>query len=207
LHNFTGGADGSSPVANLTLDKLGNLYGTTPGGGAYTWGTVFELTLANGVWTETVLHNFSNSNGDGALPQVGLVFDSSGNLYGTTRGGGAGGTVFELKPSNGAWTESVLFYFPCGNAGCFPSGGLVFDKLGNLYGTTENGGLYGGGTVFQLTPTNGNWTESVLHSFGAGADGSDPTGSLILDTSGNLYGTTVSGGGTGKSGVVFEITP
>ena len=209
LHDFTGGVDGASPTANLILDKSGNLYGTTPLGGSYGWGTVFELTLSNGSWAETVLYSFSSSNGDGALPQVGLVFDSAGNLYGTTRGGGTYGygTVFQLNPSNGIWTESILYDFGCGNPGCFPDGTLTLDKLGNLYSTTEGGGTYGYGTVFELTLSNGSWTESVLHSFGSGADGIDPTGSLIFDKSGNLYGTTVSGGGSGKSGVVFEVTP
>jgi len=147
---------------------------------------------------------------DGFYPYTGLIFDLSGNLYGTTYQGGthSNGTVFELSPnSDGKWTERVLHSFN-GNDGANPAAGLILVTGGNLYGTTQNGGTYSDGTVFELSPgTNGKWTERVLHSFSNnGKDGTNPEGGVIVDSSGNLYGTTRSGGAHG-SGTVFEITP
>jgi uncharacterized repeat protein (TIGR03803 family) len=148
-------SDGSEPYAGVVLDAAGNVYGTTSGGGTSGYGAVFKLA---GV-TETVLHAFNQS--DGALPYGGLIFDAVGNLYGaTTRGGrlhcgGSGGkgcgTVFQLSPSNGQWTETVLFAF-YDTTGRNPSAGLVFDPAGNLYGTTNDGGAFGVGNVFEITP-------------------------------------------------------
>lgn len=155
----------------------------------------------DGSLTQTVLHSFSGA--DGAESHAGLIFDNAGNLYGTTEAGGAfgEGTVFQLtRGTNGQWTETLLYSF-CSASNCSdgaqPLAGVVFDAAGNLYGTTSVGGDTrfcsgeGCGTVFQLTPgSNGKWTETVLHSFNL-ADGSDPRASLILDQSGNLYGTTI----------------
>jgi uncharacterized repeat protein (TIGR03803 family) len=158
LHGFDGRKDGTDPHTGLILDAAGNLYGTTPYGGRYDAGTVFELTPgSNGQWTETVLHNFSNKAGtDGAIPQASLILDAGGNLYGTTTAGGingGGGTVFELTPgAKGKWTEKVLHTFGKGKDGAGPFAGLVFDNAGNLYGTTAGGGANGAGTVFELTP-------------------------------------------------------
>jgi uncharacterized repeat protein (TIGR03803 family) len=161
-------------------------------------------------WTEKVLLNFNHM--DGANPQAGLISDAVGNLYGTTYEGGtyASGTVFELTPgpnaAGGAWTEKVLHNFGQGADGGLVSAGLIFDAAGNLYGTTSGGGTYGGGTVFELTPTaGGGWTEQVLHSFNHnGGDGIVPyLAALIFDAVGNLYGTTYFG--TYGSGTVFEL--
>ncbi len=209
LYAFRGGADGWQPTAGLILDASGNLYGTTSGGGANLNGTVFELRhKAGGGWTEKVLHTFNGK--DGNAPYAGLIFDSSGNLYGTTTVGGAygDGTVFELMPkAGGGWTEKVLHDFN-GKDGYFPRGGLIFDDSGNLYGTTNIGGVYGVGTVFELMPkTGGGWTETVLHDFNNnGIDGEGPDAGLIFDGSGNLYGTTTVGGAN-LNGTVFELTP
>jgi uncharacterized repeat protein (TIGR03803 family) len=211
LHSFIARPDGKNPYGGLTFDAAGNLYGTTSEGGAYGLGTVFKLAAnADGSWTESVLHSFKGSNG--AFPAGTLIFDGAGNLYGTTVQGGNGcefgcGVVFELKPgSNGSWTGSVLHSFK-GSDGEYPDAGLIFDKAGNLYGTTNGGGAHRAlGTVFRLTPnTDGSWTESVLHSFN-GSDGAAPIAGLIFDGAGNLYGTA-SSGGSANGGAAFKLTP
>ena len=219
LHAFTGGSDGGNPEAGLIADSQGNLYGTTYQGGASGYGTVFELTppaIAGGAWTETVLHAFA-AGSDGAFPAAGLIADSKGNLYGTTIGGGGSnagaGTVFELMPpaiAGGAWTETVRHAFTAGGDGGYPAAGLIADSKGNLYGTTTGGGGsgYGPGTVFELTPPANNfevWREAVLYAFTGGSDGGNPAGALIVDSNGNLYGTTYIGGASGH-GTVFELT-
>ena len=222
LHSFINdGMDGGIPEAGpLIFDAAGNLYGTTFTGGAYGSGTVFELTpAAGGTWTEKVLYSFNPFNGaDGAAPYDGLIFDAAGNLYGTTEVGGTGGcggyscgTVSELTPAaGGTWTEKVLYRFQGGADGAVPVGGLIFDATGNLYGTACQGGAggcggYGCGSVFELTPAaGGTWTENVLHSFSDTPDGAGPEGGLVLDSAGNLYGTT-DGGGPSGFGTVFEF--
>jgi len=217
LYRFHGGADGRGPEAQLIKGNNGALYGTTYYGGGGTGcndgdrgcGTVFELTLQR---TETVLYAF-NGGSDGAYPLSNLVMDGSGNLYGTTEEGGLGsGTVFKLAPDG---TETVLYAFQGAPDGWAPEGNLVADSSGNLYGTTYYGGGTGGnecgeggcGTVFKVTPDG---TETVLHAFQGGNDGYAPSGGVILDNQGNLYGTTLEGGGgTGCSGfgcgTVFEV--
>ena len=166
LHSFGNGTDGVSPQAGLISDAAGNLYGTNSSGGTYTYyGTVFELTpTAGGGWTEQVLHSFDNNGTDGFYPEASLIFDAAGNLYGTTQAGGTStcdggcGTVFELRPTvGGGWTEQVLHSFGSGGDGAFPLAGLIFDRVGNLYGTTGGGGANqcagsSCGTVFELTP-------------------------------------------------------
>jgi uncharacterized repeat protein (TIGR03803 family) len=154
--------------------------------------------------TEKVLYSFKGGS-DGAGPDCTLIFDSVGNLYGSTGTGGANGegTVFKLAPSSGGWKKTILHSFG-GSDGYSPTG-LIFDTTGNLYGTTGGGGANGDGTVYRLTPSNGGWIESVLHSF-AGSDGSYPQAGLVLDTAGNLYGTTKQGGASGF-GTVFELKP
>ena len=206
LYSFQGGTDGMHPAARLIFDQSGNLYGTTAFGGSTNQGTVFKLTPNGGSWTETVLHTFGNSS-DGAQPFAGLVFDSSGNLYGTTEKGGThkGGTVFQLTPNA---TERVLYSFcsvtKCGD-GKGPLAGVIFDQAGNLYGTTQFAGGNGDGVVFKLAPrTRGSWKETVLHSF-VGSDGSQPIAGLIFDAAWRLYGTTL-GGGAHSDGVVFRVT-
>jgi len=208
LYSFTGGADGSGPVAGLVFDAAGNLYGTAYSGGAKGFGTVFQLTPgSNGKWTQNVIHTFTGGN-DGGLPMAGLTFDSAGNLYGTTSGNGAKGhgVVFQLKPgSNGKWTERVLHTFNFKDGG-EPVGGLIFDAAGNLYGTTMKGGAHEYGTVFQLSlGSNGKWKIKVLHSFNSnGHDGYFPQAGLALDPAGNLYGTTHDGGSK-NCGIVFQL--
>jgi uncharacterized repeat protein (TIGR03803 family) len=200
--------DGAEPEAGLVLDKEGNLYGTTIEGGANMVGTVFEVTPSR---KETVLYNFCPTNGcaDGAFPRAGLVFDTKGNLYGTTNYGGAGtgsnGTVFEVTPSTGS--ETVLYSF-CSQDNCTdgsrPYAGLVFDKKGNLYGTTIAGGANSlDGTVFEVTPSG---EETVLHSFTGAPDGAYPRAGLVFDGRGNLYGTTYEGGAY-NGGTVFKLVP
>ncbi|MGO9266028.1 MAG: choice-of-anchor tandem repeat GloVer-containing protein [Candidatus Binataceae bacterium] len=226
----SGSADGQNPYAGLFMDGSGNLYGTTGAGGHYGGGTVFELTpptTSGGIWSESILWDFGNVNdGDGVEPFAGLIMDKSGNLYGTTGAGGhnAGGTVFELTPpglNGGTWSESILWNFTdARDTGPYqPEGGLVMDTSGNLYGTTYQGspfcvlsgidGTICGGTVFELTPpttSDAKWNESTLWNFGNGLDGLEPYAGLIMDKSGNLYGTTYDGGAS-SSGTVFELTP
>jgi uncharacterized repeat protein (TIGR03803 family) len=216
LHRFKlNTSDGDWPQAGLTFDASGNLFGTTYGGGSL--GTVFELTpKAGGGWAEKILHSFTNQGKDGYQPYADLVFDASGNLYGTTSAGGAygSGAVFELTPkAGGGWTEKILHNFADNGKDGYPSyADLVFDASGNLYGTTSAGGAYGFGAVFELTPkAGGGWTEKILHNFN-GKDGDGPIAGLIFDAAGNLYGTTVGGGGISSEckfgcGTVFELTP
>jgi uncharacterized repeat protein (TIGR03803 family) len=148
LHNFPGNStDGYEPFGTITRDKAGNLYGATVFGGAFNFGTVFKIDTTG---TETVLHSFSATGGDGAMPDGGLLLDGAGNLYGTTYAGGNSyfGTVFKLDTSN---TETILHTFS-GTDGRSPDLGLVRDSKGNFYGTAQYGGKYGGGVVFQVTP-------------------------------------------------------
>ena len=211
LYSFQDGADGATPVAGLVMDAAGNLYGTTSAANFAGSGTVFELSppaTTGGTWTEAVLHTFQGT--DGAFPKGTLIFDHSGNLYGTTAGGGSYvgqectgggcGTVFELTPTtSGAWTEIVLYAFTASHDGNYPDGGLVMDMAGNLYGTTYAGGvltspnpctssLGGCGTIFQLHPSAGAWTEHILHRFDW-TDGDRSVSSLAF-YKGVLYGTT-----------------
>ena len=221
LHTFNGPGDGSQPFGNLLLDQSGNLYGTTLFGGAYTNGSVYELSPnGTGGFIYHLLYSFNPNTGDGVNPYGALVFDKAGNLYGTTYGGGGGkyGTVFELSPhSGGAWTESIVHSFkPQQGDGRYPYAGLMIDGKGNLYGTTSQGGSgtncgsSGCGTVFLLIPRGGGlWTEKILHSFDGGTtDGSSPVASLVLHA-GKLYGTTQVGpaGASSNSGSVFELAP
>jgi uncharacterized repeat protein (TIGR03803 family) len=220
LHNFPAlccrEIDGSIPYGGLTLDKAGNLYGTTIVGGASNGGVVFELSPTSGwSWAEKVLHSFGATPTDGYSPYAGVTLDSHGNLYGTTTEGGncpgyGCGTVFELIPtSTGLWHEGILHNFTPGqnSEGGVPYGGVVLDGAGNLYGTTTGGGAYNGGIVFELSPLDGGWNETILYAFDLGViDGMGPHAGVILDARGNIYGTTVDGGTLG-GGVVFEITP
>ena len=225
LYNFGATAsDAAHPVASLIFDTKGNLYGTSFGGGVYGVGTVFELIpVTGGGWTEKVLHSFGSTLTDGEQPEAGLVMDAKGNLYGTTQVGGANGyglngygTVFELSPaSGGAWTEKVLYSFDylSKTDGYYPTSPLAFDSKGNLYGTTTDGGsgqdLEGGGTVFELTPSGSSWTEKILYSFGGGStNGYRIMGGVVLDSAGNVYGVANSGGnGYDLDGTLFELSP
>jgi hypothetical protein len=230
LHEFTGGSDGNNPIGGLILDKAGNLYGTTTGV-AFGNGNVFELSPnSDGTWTETVLYAFQGGS-DGSAPEGNLTFDNSGNLFGTTFGGGPGfcglgvpcGTVFELSPNSaGGWTETVLYSFSELADGAEPVAGLTLDKRGNLYGTTTIGGnlsgncgypAFGCGTVFELSPNGaGGWSKTALYTFTDGADGAAPYAGVILDAAGNLYGTASAGGNLNGCnafgcGVVYRLYP
>jgi len=208
LHEFTGGNDGSNPEGRLAISG-GILYGTTTSGGAYNAGTIYRVTLAG---KETVIHSFNGKSG-GANPVAGLAVDNAGNLYGTTKAGGASGTgvVFELVAptvSGGEWIGKVLYSFGTGSDGATPVGGINFDASGNLYGTTSAGGTYGYGTVFQLTHSPAGWKENILHHFALQNDGGVPYAGLVRSGN-NLYGATTEGGAGGQSGggTVFELTP
>lgn len=211
IYSFQNNAkDACKPYAGLIFDAAGNLYGTTYGGNGV--GTVFELSpVGNGWWPEKLLSGFGESYG--AYPIVSLTFDSAGNLYGTAVEGGTGnctdgcGTVFQLTPvAKGQWTEKVLHSFAgAGSDGAWPYSALIFDASGNLYGTTLTGGQHFSGTVFELTPSNGQWVETILYSFNDNAkDAAAPTAGVVFDASGNLYGTATVGGRF-QEGAVFEL--
>lgn len=218
LHLFEG-SDGRYPMAGLKMDSAGNLYGTTYEGGTTARGTVFQLAPGiGGKWTYADLYSF-NGGTDGEYPESNIVLDAAGNLYGTTFQGGRGGkgTVFELSHNtDGTWSETVLKSFT-GPDGAYPSAGVTLDGAGNLYGTTAQGGGSGCegngcGIVFRLMPASGgSWTETIMHTFTGGADGAVPFSQIGLDGSGNAYGTTYQGGGSGCHGIgcgtVFELTP
>jgi len=213
LHTFTGGQDGEYPTAGVTLDKAGNLYGTADEGGGTGNGTVYKLTHKGSGWTFNPLYAFAGGS-DGAYPGARVIFGPNGTLYGPTSGGGTSsqGTVFNLRPSLTVckttlcpWTETVVYRFAGNPDGAYPGyGDLLFDRAGNIYGTTLEGGNSNVGTVYELTPSGSAWTESVLYSF-SGNDGSYPESGLVPDNAGNLYGTTYGGGLGG--GTVYELTP
>lgn len=197
LYSFAGKKNGGTPLSSVTRDRAGNLYGTTQAGGSSGNGTVFKLDR-NGV--ERAVHQFAGGV-DGASPEAGLVRDSAGNLYGTTAGGGAGsaGTIFKIDK---AGKYSVLYSFAGGTDGAVPQAPLFF-LSGQLYGTTAQGGSSQLGTVFQVDATTG--AEIVLYNFAGGSDGANPHAGLVADSSGNLYGTTSSGGAS-NAGTVFQVT-
>lgn len=210
LYNFGQGVnDGSTPVAGVTLDPKGNLYGATSVGGAAGYGTLFELTPSGTQWKEVTLHQFEMQS-DGGTPYAGLIFDLAGNLYGAaTQGGdgsGGGGTVFELTPSAGGWSFHVVY----GLAGWNISGtfrDLLYDNsTGTLYATTHCDGTYDSGTVYELTSSNGTWLYTQLYTFTGGSDGLYSFSNVVLDKAGNLYGTTNLGGANGM-GVIFRVKP
>jgi uncharacterized repeat protein (TIGR03803 family) len=258
LYSFGATPDGENPYGGVTFNN-NNIFGTTYNGGAYGFGSVYELTSnGSGGYTETVLYNFcpaSPSCTDGENPALSsVVFDSNGNLYGTTFNGGANGLgeVFELTPptTGSTWTETVLYSFAGEPDAANPVNGLIWDASGNLYGTSYNGGGGGNGAVFELSPNgSGGWTEQVaaslsttlggltinssgdifvpasasiyeLEANGSGGfnpvsiftfnstdaktEGETPNGTLILDSSGNLYGTTAAGGAN-SDGVIFKL--
>jgi uncharacterized repeat protein (TIGR03803 family) len=228
----SGSIDGSTPNPGLIFDRAGNLYGTTFEGGVSSYcaveggcGTAFELSPnGSGSWTETLLYSFANDGNDGYSPEAGLIFDQSGNLYGTDTGGPLNadtcnnlgcGTVFKLSPNgSGGWTETTLYSFQGPSDGSLPAAGLILDKNGNLYGTNEGGGdaACNCGTAFELSPNgSGGWTETPLYEFQGGSDGEFPSAGVIFDQTGHLYGTTLYGGGTtcgtgDGCGVAFEIS-
>jgi uncharacterized repeat protein (TIGR03803 family) len=215
LYAFQGSSDGEGPIGNLTLDSSGNLYGTTEFGGdtaacgGLGCGVVFKVTPSG---QETVLYAFQGST-DGFYPLAGVVMDRTGNLFGTAAEGGSQssncfdgcGTVFKIAPEG---TETTLYAFQGGTDGWLPRSGLMLDSQGNLYGTTSGSAGGNAGTVFEVAP---NGSESVLYSFQGGSQGSVPWAGVVMDGSGNLFGTTSSGGGHGCKmyggcGIIFELT-
>ena len=217
LYNFTGGNDGADPVSRVTVGPDGALYGTTAGGGGSgNLGTVFNLRPPAGVcrntsclWKETVMHRFAGGS-DGAYTGYAddLVFDKAGNVYGTSAGdtNGDDGTIFELTPSNGGWTQTILYSFTHGEQ---PYAGVTFDSAGNLWGAATLGGTTGGscapsgcGFVYELTPSGSGWVEHNIYEFQGKTDGAYPIGGVIFDPAGNLYGSTSSNGGS-----VYELQP
>ncbi len=230
LYKFAPGKDGSQPSTSLVADSAGNLYGITVHGGDYFattcpfgCGTLYEISpQPGGGWSENTLYPFPQSvtyggtNVDGATAD--LIIDSAGNLYGTSSIGGDlvcnCGYVFEMSPTgNGEWQQKTLYNFLNGSDGEQPAAALTFGLNGQLYGTASTGtGANSSGNVFQLTPnSDGTWTHSVIHSFD-GLDGNGPESALVLDSSGNLYGTTASGGNSTSCygygcGTVFELIP
>lgn len=234
LFSFVPGqVKGVFPVGGLIFDKAGNLYGTTwaPGveGGPFAikrnfspaksyWGctlpgcggTVYELSPTANGWKETDLYAFTGTS-DGSASVASLIFDSAGNLYGTTEFGGTTGctsgygcgVVFKLTKGSGGWSESALHTFSGGNDGAYPTANLIFDKAGNLYSTTNAGGSLKNGTVFELSLQSQQWNETVLHTFSGGQDGGTPFAGVIMDSRGDLIGTTNLGGN--DYGVVYGL--
>jgi uncharacterized repeat protein (TIGR03803 family) len=211
------GSDGSFPLGNVILDSAGNVYGTTMQGAAG-YGTVFELTPSGNSWTGQTLHTFTGGD-DGATSFAGLVMDRAGNLYGTTTAGGASGqgVVFKLHSTNGSWAETVLYAFTGSSTdGGIPQDTLIRDNSGRVYGTASAGGDNGKGGVFLLRPqptarqaveAQGGWQITWLYHFTGGSDGGGPWSGVVFDNAGNLYGTTVYGGGSANQGVVYKLTP
>jgi len=232
LYAFTmQNGDGAFPGSGLVMDAIGNLYGTTSAGGSnigkcqyYGCGTAFELSRnSNGVWAEAVLYAFKGGSADGKNPEGSLIFGRDGVLYGTTVVGGDSksclscGTVFRLMPPSkpgGAWTEQVLHRFNNFSGGFWPEAGVVADKAGALYGTTNEGGQGsnycsdGCGVVFKLSPPSkpgGAWTKSVIYRFTGERDGGEPFAGLTFDLAGNLYGATSTG--HKNAGAVYKLAP
>ena len=208
LYNFTGTADGFGPGGAVAFDRAGNAYGSTPDGGKFYEGVVYKLTRSG---KYEVIHAFTGGK-DGAVGSLGaLLLDKSGNIYGVTELGGAhgAGTVFELSPASGAhYKLKTLYAFKTGSDAAFPYGGLVADKSGNLYGTTYYGGTHGVGAVYKLVRKGkGKYRERVLYNFQGGTDGSYSTSTLIFGASGDLYGTTSSGGASCDCGTIFKVDP
>src|SRR5438094_8178831 len=208
IHTFTGGSDGGSGSAGRMILRKGRLYGAATTGGAYGSGVVFELTPRGvGDWHFRTIYSFQGQP-DGSFPYGALLFDRSGNVYGTTYYGGANGigAVYKLSPRPvGEWTEDLIYSFQQGPAGNSPISNLVFDKAGNRYGTTREGGL-GSGTIFKLSPVGGNWTETVVHAFEGPPDGGFAYNGMVVDVFGNFYGATVHGG-ENNDGSVYKFTP
>ena len=209
LYNFTGGNDGFGPGAGVTFDHSGNLYGTTPDGGADSAGVIYQLAPQGSGWHFNVVHTFTGGR-DGAVGSLGrLLLDAKGNLYGTAELGGAhsAGTAFRLSPArNGKWDLRTLYAFQGQPDAAFPYGGLIADARGDLYGTTYYGGAQGDGSVFELSPSaRGPWSERKLYDFKAGSDASSPTSTLVFGPGGDLFGTSSAGGGACGCGTVFKL--
>lgn len=220
LHSFMNENDGAVPEAGVTIDQFGNLYGTTANGGTgCQCGVVYKLAQRNGSWILTPLYEFGGGN-DGSIPTARVVFGPDGKLYGTTQSGGASGiwgTVFSLVPPATVcktafcpWKKTTLYSFSQDD-GAYPNNGdLVFDRSGNIYGVTNEGGPgdcreFGCGAVYKLSQSNGQWSESALYLFQTNT-GNQPWSGVLLDSSGNAYGTTPAGG-PNNTGTIYQLTP
>jgi uncharacterized repeat protein (TIGR03803 family) len=203
LHNFTSGSDGCYPLQGLVMDKGGNLYGTSSQCGSANGGAIFSVDSAGKL---TVLHGFTGTSSDGAIPQYGhLTMDKSGNLYGVTGGGGSAacsggcGVLYKLSKNR---TFKLLHRFAGGTSdGCYPLGSVVQDSSGNFYGTTANCGSDISGTIWKVSK---NGKETILHNF-TGSDGAAPFAGVARDSKGNLYGVTYTGGAYGE-GVLYKLS-
>jgi uncharacterized repeat protein (TIGR03803 family) len=206
LYSAQGASDGKFPWGGVLFDSAGNLYGSFSENGPYGYGALYQLSPSGSGWNERTIHGFSFHGDDGAIPQGGFMQDAAGNLYGTTmHDATGGGTVFEMVSSGGTWSYNFLYGFS-GGIDVGPYDKLLMDAAGNLYGTTFGDGQYGYGSVFKLTRSSSGWTYTSLHDFTGGSDGANPMCVLVMDSSGNLYGTA-SGGGASGAGDVFRITP
>jgi uncharacterized repeat protein (TIGR03803 family) len=203
LHRFGSGTDGGQPIGGVVLGPDGSLYGTTSEVGAFGNGTVYEIKHSGDHWSESTLYSF-NSNGDPNSPAAGVTLDPEGNLYGTASLGGAygNGAVYKLTRSGAGWTESVLYNFQGEDDGANPVGGVVLDRAGNLYGTTFDGGVNGGGTVYEMSPSANGWSFTTIYSFVGGYGG--PYNKLTL-ANGSVYGFTNTDGANGF-GSIFKLT-
>lgn len=201
--------DGGAPSSGVVMDGSGNLYGAA--------GVAYELARENDGWKEVVLHHFAGKNGDGDDAEGGVIRDASGDVYGTTRGGGVQcgsttcGTVYKLTPEpDGKWKETILHRFDNnGVDGITPGGGALFmDASGDLYGTTAGGGCCGGVTFQLARSEDGHWKETILYEFPGGEDGEEPGAGVVMDAARNLYGTTIYGGDPDcDCGVVYKLAP
>jgi uncharacterized repeat protein (TIGR03803 family) len=217
LHVFAGAGDGTVPLAGVVMDKSGNLFDTTSAGGAYGYGTVFELSppsTGQTTWTESILHSFADfQNQDGAKPQAPLWFGRDGNLFGTTTGGGqieGGGAIFELTPpanDTEAWNESLIYSFSLGAHGFVPLGSVLVSADGDFYGVTVDGGTHVDGTAYKvLAPEAGERSERTIFNFTGFDAGGLPYAGMVAGANGHLFGTTVSGGAF-NNGVIYELSP
>ena len=198
IYGFTGlGFTPVGPLGGVIFDRAGNLYGTTFWGGVNNIGTVFQLTRSGSGWTVNILHSFDSME---FFPQAGLVADQAGNMYGATF---EGAYAFELTPSGGSWNFASIYQITTFNG---PFSDLTLDAQGNVYGATYTGGTHALGNIFKLTQSNGVWSLTDVYDFTGGNDGSHPTGSVILDSQGNIYGTASDGGAAGF-GTVWVLTP
>jgi uncharacterized repeat protein (TIGR03803 family) len=209
IHNFGATGDGNGPASSLVLDSGGSLYGVTQVGGSNGDGTVFQLQPNVGGWSENILHSFTGT--DGCSPRAPVTFDQHGNILATTSSCPAlygGGSVVELIPNGGTWSGIVRHLF-AGSAvsPLHPLGGIAIDATGHLYGTTQQGGPYSSGGVVYTLGAGGSAVTQVIHAFGNGNDGHFPQGNLVMDSHGNLYGTTAHGGGSRNAGTVYELSP
>ncbi len=197
--------DGFNPYYGpLIFDPAGNIYGTTQHGGVYGQGTAYQLVKTQTGWTEHIIANFRN-NGSPEASYSGLTFDSAGNLYGTSSGGGAYGQVYKLTRSGQGWNQQTIYSFQGGSDGANPVGGLVFDAAGNAYGSTFGYYQQVPGTLFELSPqADGTWRETVLHAFSS----TGPASNLAMDDAGNLYGTTTGNAGNDDDhyGMAFKLS-